>query len=1034
MGRSGQKPKKVEWMIMKKVKAFLAALMMISTVTAMYPAEPAQVSAADAETLDGTYLIRNVNSQIVMDVEGGGKDNGTNVQQWGGSSAYSYNTWRLEYAGDSYYRIYSLVDGGENRLLTAGNGTDASNSNICIYEETGGDDQLFTIFANKDGSFKFLNKATGQAVEIVNADTSAGANVQQWAVNGHACQNWELIPLDVLTEELTETPGTSTVVSDFTPGDVNEDGVVNAFDTALSKKLLIAGGASQRQQYAGNVSGDEQFSMVDLVQIQKFLLTGKGDFIKQRVPGSSVYAGIDAESYSNGWIENTNTGFVTEGGYLNLNNAAGENAVWHVASSGEGVHAITVRYANGGTANREVAVTVNGQVGAWTLEGAPTGSWTTWAEETIYIPLQEGVNRLEFTAQTADGASNIDTITVESAFDKEASASVVRDPAKFDIFNDTYGVGRRMENLDRGVSATLSGSGMLISWRKLATDNENTFFKLYRNGNYVATINAGEATNYFIDGAAATDVFTIDAFAGTVMTDFASPAVVCGIKNSGQSGAYLEFGVTPPAEQTMPDGTTCTYTPNDTSVGDVDGDGQYELIVKWDPSNSKDNADAGYTGSVFIDCYKLDGTRLWRIDLGRNIRAGAHYTQFMVYDFDGDGKAEMMCKTADGTKDGKGTVIGDSSKDYRNGDGKILEGPEYLTVFNGETGAAMDTINFEPARGNVADWDDTYGNRCDRFLATVAYLDGQTPSAVFGRGYYAKTAVVAYDFTDGKITKRWSYDTGTNASDPAYNQGNHSLIPMDVDSDGRDEILYGSVCFDDNGTVKWSTGLGHGDCMQAGDLIPERPGLEVFQVHEHHYCAEIHDAATGEIIWKVDASGDVGRGIALNISADYPGMEFASTADGLIYAYNTSTGKIESTGLYWSDQIKWGMNSAIWWDGDLEREAMDRTMIEQFTQYRLFTGDGSYNNYSKSNACLTADIFGDWREEVVLQADGGTKLRIFSTTFETDYGMTTLMHDYQYRIGVATENVGYNQAPNTSFFLGTGYDLPETKPVYTVGN
>ncbi len=1015
---------------MKRVKAMLAALMMLGAVTTVYPT--AQVSAEETQTLEGTYLIRNVNSQIVMDVAGGGTANGTNVQQWGGSSCESYNTWRLEYAGDCYYRIYSMLEGGDKLLLTAGTGSDATDSNICIHESTGGDDQLFTIFANPDGTFKFLNKTTMQAVEVVNAETSSGANVQQWAMNGHACQNWELISVDYLTEELTETPCTSTADNSFIPGDVNDDGVVNAFDTALSKKLLLAESATERQKHAGNVSGDEQFSMVDVIQIQKFLLTGKGDFIKAIVPGTNVYAGIDAESYSNGWIEDSNTGFVTEGGYLNLNNAAGETAEWNVAASGEGVHAITVRYANGGTGDRTISVTVNGQPYAWTLQGAPTGAWTTWAEETIYVPLQDGVNKLTFTSQTTDGASNIDTITVAAAFDQEQSASVYKDPEDFDIFDNTYGVGRQMEALDRGVSATLSGSGVLVSWRKLATDNENTFFKLYQNGNYIATINAGEATNYFIDGAATTDVFTVDTFMETCMTDFASPAVVCGIKNSGQSGAYLEFGVTPPSEQTMPDGTTCTYTPNDTSCGDVDGDGQYELIVKWDPSNSKDNANEGYTGSVFIDCYKLDGTRLWRIDLGKNIRAGAHYTQFMVYDFDGDGKAEMMCKTADGTTDANGTVIGNASADYRNSAGRVLDGPEYLTLFDGLTGAALDTVDYEPARGTVTDWGDNYGNRVDRFLATVAYFDGQTPSAVFARGYYARTAVTAYDVVDKKIVKRWAYDTGTNSSDPGFGQGNHSLIPMDVDADGKDEILYGSCCFDDNGTVKWSTGLKHGDCMQAGDLIPEREGLEVFQVHEEHWCAEVHDAATGEVIWSVDGSDDVGRGIALNISADYPGMEFTSVADGLIYAYNASTGQIESTGLYWSDQVKWGMNSAIWWDGDLEREAMDRTMIEQFTQYRLFTGDGSYNNYSKSNACLTADLFGDWREEIVLQADSGTKIRIFSTTFETEYSMTTLMHDYQYRLGVATENVGYNQAPNTSFFLGTGYDLPVKPTVYTI--
>ncbi len=314
-------------------------------------------------------------------------------------------------------------------------------------------------------------------------------------------------------------------------------------------------------------------------------------------------------------------------------------------------------------------------------------------------------------------------------------------------------------------------------------------------------------------------------------------------------------------------------------------------------------------------------------------------------------------------------------------------------------------------------------------LATVAYLNGTTPSVIMCRGYYARTAVVAYDIVDGKLTQKWKYDTGTNSSDPAFNQGNHSLIPMDADGDGKDEIVYGSVCFDDNGKVLWSTGLGHGDCMQAGDLFPERPGMEIFQVHEHHYVSEVHDAATGQTIHQVEGGGDVGRGIALNLTADYPGCEFASIADGMIYYYNPSSGKVESTGSAWGDTIKWSMNSAVWWDGDLERGAMDRQMIEKWGKYRVFTGDGGYNNGTKSNSCLTADIFGDWREEIILSS--GTNIRIFETTFETDVKLFTLMHDSQYRCGVATENVGYNQAPNTSFFLGTGYDLPKNPTIYT---
>lgn len=256
-----------------------------------------------------------------------------------------------------------------------------------------------------------------------------------------------------------------------------------------------------------------------------------------------------------------------------------------------------------------------------------------------------------------------------------------------------------------------------------------------------------------------------------------------------------------------------------------------------------------------------------------------------------------MCKTSDGTTDGVGTVIGIAGANYRTSGGYILSENEYLTLFDGLTGEALNTISYEPRRGTVSDWGDSYGNRVDRFLAGVAYLDGQTPSAVFCRGYYTRTAIAAYGVVDKKIVQRWYFDTGNDATNPYYGQGNHSIVVMDVDSDGKDEIVYGSCCIDDDGTGLWSTQLGHGDCIQAGDLIPEREGLEIFQVHEEDYCAEIHDAETGEILWRADGSSDVGRGIALNLTTDYAGMEFSSSADGMIYAWNTSTNSVESTGV-----------------------------------------------------------------------------------------------------------------------------------------
>jgi rhamnogalacturonan endolyase len=335
-----------------------------------------------------------------------------------------------------------------------------------------------------------------------------------------------------------------------------------------------------------------------------------------------------------------------------------------------------------------------------------------------------------------------------------------------------------------------------------------------------------------------------------------------------------------PPSGTTPVGEAYTYSPNDASVGDLDGDGEYEIILKWDPSNAKDNSQAGYTGNVYLDAYKLDGTRLWRIDLGRNIRAGAHYTQFQVYDLDGDGKAEVACRTADGTIDGVGTVLGDANADYRNSAGYVLAGPEFLTVFNGQTGAAMATASYVVPRGNVNDWGDNYGNRVDRFLAGVAYLDGQRPSLVMARGYYTRAVLAAWNWRNGQLTNVWTFDTGHTGTPNQYaawrGQGNHNLSIGDVDGDGKDEIMYGACAIDDNGAGLFSTGLGHGDALHMTDMDPDRPGLEVFQPHESPTsygpnAAEFRDARTGALIFGVQGTGDIGRGLALDVDPRYRG-------------------------------------------------------------------------------------------------------------------------------------------------------------------
>lgn len=376
-----------------------------------------------------------------------------------------------------------------------------------------------------------------------------------------------------------------------------------------------------------------------------------------------------------------------------------------------------------------------------------------------------------------------------------------------------------VENLDRGIVAIKSGNGMLVSWRFLAGDPTGTEFRLYRDDQLLMTSKGDEATCFYDESGSASSRYRVDSLVnGTVQTTSTCSLI------SGTDYFQIPMDV--------PKASNCTYSPNDCSVGDVDGDGVYELFVKWDPSNSKDNSQKGKTGNVYIDCYKLTGEKLWRIDMGKNIRAGAHYTQFLVADFDGDGYAEMTCKTADGTVDGTGKTIGDGSKDYRNSSGYILSGPEYYTLFDGRTGAALDTVNYVPDRGTVSKWGDKYGNRVDRFLGSVAYLDGVHPSAVTIRGYYTRMTATAYDVVDKKLVQRWKFDTGNDSSQPGYGDGNHNCMPADVDGDGKQEIILGSTCLDDNGKVLWCLNKGHGDALHVGDLLPERPGLEVWMCHE----------------------------------------------------------------------------------------------------------------------------------------------------------------------------------------------------------
>jgi hypothetical protein len=583
---------------------------------------------------------------------------------------------------------------------------------------------------------------------------------------------------------------------------------------------------------------------------------------------------------------------------------------------------------------------------------------------------------------------------------------------------------KQMEFLNRGVVAVrTSTSTVYVGWRLLGTDPSAISFNVYRDNIKLNASPVTGSTN-FIDNTSSNGLYTVRA----VLNDVEGPASAAA---SVWSNNQLSIPLQIPAGGTTPDGVAYTYSANDCSVGDVDGDGEYEIFLKWDPSKLNHNS-GGYSGHQIIDCYKLNGTHLWRINLGRNINAGPHFTQFMVYDLDGDGKAEMACKTADGTVDGTGVVIGDANVDYRNSSGWVQQGPEYLTVFNGLTGAAMATANYQPARGNVTDWGDNYGNRQDRFVSAVAYLDGTRPSLIIGRGYYDKLVRAAYDYRNGQLTLRWIFDSKdpSNPDNNAYSsQGNHQMTIGDVDGDGKDEVINGSSAINDDGKRLWTYGNGHGDALHMTDMDPERPGQEIWQCLESPsqyspFGLRLNDAKTGETLFGVPTTGDVGRALAADIDPAHKGYEIWGSSGNL---YNVKGVQISTSRPTNGSQA---VNHAVWWDGDLGRELLDGTIMDKWNPAtnslnRLYTiynaAPVSSNNDTKKNPALTADLLGDWREEIILRRSDNTALILFTSTIQTQHRIYTLMHDPQYRTAIAWQNSGYNQPPHPGFYLG--YDM-----------
>ena len=638
--------------------------------------------------------------------------------------------------------------------------------------------------------------------------------------------------------------------------------------------------------------------------------------------------------------------------------------------------------------------------------------------------------------------------------------------------------------------------GVYLSWRSYEADmngaNElNTTFTVKRNGTVIAQ--DVKITNLVDEGGTASDTYTVEGSNDNAIG-------VHSVETKVWNNKYLELNLYAPADETMPDASVCNYHANDMSVGDLDGDGDLELIVKWYPSNAKDNSGSGFTGKTFLDGYDVDFATgktelLWRIDLGVNIRSGAHYTQFQVWDYDGDKKAEIAMKTADGTttyKTTDGTVntltkngyVGacdtdalpvettDAEHDYRNGSGYILEGPEYLTMFNGEDGSILDTADYLPARGNVSAWGDGWGNRVDRFLSATAYLDGETPFAVFARGYYTRTCLTAYYMKDTNndgfgdmLDVYWEFDT--NKAGTQYEaQGNHGLGVNDVDNDGKDEIIYGALVVDHNGTVKYSTGLGHGDAMHISDWVSWNDGLEIMSVHEHGnatYHVEVRDAETGKILMGYNTGKDTGRGVAADIDPTAEGGEWWSIASPTYEgndepSWDSTNGEVYSSWSTLDKLIKLSdstpaSNASIFWDGDLLSEVQDHKFNEkqgyvpvamaiykwnyeeQKQEELLYSEEVWSNNGTKGNTGLTADILGDWREEIIVRSSTDkNKVRVYSTTIQTDYVVPCLLENLAYREAVAWQNVGYNQPANTSYLLSEGLVTAQLSEGKVTGN
>ena len=591
---------------------------------------------------------------------------------------------------------------------------------------------------------------------------------------------------------------------------------------------------------------------------------------------------------------------------------------------------------------------------------------------------------------------------------------------------------RQMENLNRGVIAFSQGNGnVYIGWRMLGTDPNDISFNVYRSTNDGKAVKINnspviDCTNIVNSGVNLT--LTNAYFVKPVLNGIEQAASeVYTLKSNAPVQQYLSIPIK---------GGSAVYTQS--SIGDIDGDGEYEILLKWSTSIGTDpGVHTKGTATVFIDAYKLNGKFLWRIDLGWNLEPGSDFTPMLVYDLDGDGKAEIITKTAEGTKDGTGVLIGDTDgdgiTDYRNTDGRVLRGPEFMSVYRGIDGKELARTNWI-TRGTVNDWGDSSGNRSCRFQMGIAYLDGLRPSIIMCRGVYAYQVVETWNFRNSSLTKVWSWNNGGKGQSPEWHSSNQCLRMGDVDGDGNDEILKGPLVINENGTTLWDLNLikGHGDYLSVGVLDPSRSGLQIFKILEapQDNGVAMLDAKTGTILWGKTTAGDAGRGYCAHIDPRYKGVQCWAGQNGnnLLNFDGTviSAGNAPSNGDHWAP---------IWWEGGLVRSITDEfsgsdgvhILRWNYTTSTLTeimkTGSGTRNTQT------IADILGDWREELVIFLPN--EIRVYNTTIPSTIRLYTLMQNPLYRL-----NIGQTAQRNWSpalpdYYLGTGMTLPPAPAIVT---